>query len=129
MFGDYEGDGFQSPSGVLGVCRELKFSEAHDGLTIEFQSPSGVLGVCRTAESNGDKKVIGAVSVPFRGFRGLQGPMRLSTMLWPWSPFQSPSGVLGVCRAGKAKEQAGQPCKFQSPSGVLGVCRGRLGRS
>ena len=36
-----------------------------------FQSPSGVLGVCRPGSRSGR---VGAleVSVPFRGFRGLQ---------------------------------------------------------
>ena len=38
---------FQSPSGVLGVCRAL-VGALTPMLTTGFQSPSGVLGVCRT---------------------------------------------------------------------------------
>ena len=37
------------------------------------------------------------VSVPFRGFRGLQGGRRRRVADTPMK-FQSPSGVLGVCR-------------------------------
>ena len=39
---------------------------------LEFQSPSGVLGVCRTLVE-ALSEIDGEVSVPFRGFRGLQG--------------------------------------------------------
>ena len=38
-----------------------------------------------------------AVSVPFRGFRGLQGSAETLDE-WLSVTFQSPSGVLGVCR-------------------------------
>ena len=40
-----------------------------------FQSPSGVLGVCRTQGQNG-RFIRLCVSVPFRGFRGLQAGLR-----------------------------------------------------
>ena len=88
---------FQSPSGVLGVCR-------HEGKLVQtdasmFQSPSGVLGVCRhDFVTYPAVKGLRKVSVPFRGFRGLQD--------YVWRDiqanqvgFQSPSGVLGVCRS------------------------------
>ena len=40
----------------------------------KFQSPSGVLGVCRQGAADAAAKVERLrVSVPFRGFRGLQG--------------------------------------------------------
>jgi len=38
------------------------------------------------------------VSVPLRGFRGLQGPTRLGEARGDYE-FQSPCGVLGVCRS------------------------------
>ena len=63
-----------------------------------FQSPSGVLGVCRAMETWGGSDSINAVSVPFRGFRGLQGATVTSRSWRSARPFQSPSGVLGVCR-------------------------------
>ena len=87
---------FQSPSGVLGVCR---FDEdaAYRSTFKGFQSPSGVLGVCRdSAKSPTPKR--------------------------PRGTFQSPSGVLGVCRHSRASV-ARVSRVFQSPSGVLGVCR------
>ena len=62
---------FQSPSGVLGVCRNE--DDSSTGELPSFQSPSGVLGVCRTSWK-------------------LVKQTRYAT-------FQSPSGVLGVCRA------------------------------
>jgi len=65
---------FQSPSGVLGVCRKATWTRTK-GFTYMFQSPSGVLGVCRqeylTLADTSVSSVL--VSVPFRGFRGLQG--------------------------------------------------------
>ena len=70
-----------------------------------FQSPSGVLGVCRQELRDRHPELTAEVSVPFRGFRGLQDEV--------WSPilaialqFQSPSGVLGVCRADRAAAAA-----------------------
>ena len=66
---------------------------------IVFQSPSGVLGVSREAYLAGQPMTT-EVSVPFRGFRGLQvPPSRLRPTRRP-RPFQSPSGVLGVSRNG-----------------------------
>ena len=62
------------------------------------------------------------VSVPFRGFRGLQEPAT-RWMLLRGIAFQSPSGVLGVCRVITLIEQGVALDEFQSPSGVLGVCR------
>ena len=38
------------------------------------------------------------VSVPFRGFRGLQDLLRKAYNAISDHEFQSPSGVLGVCR-------------------------------
>ena len=64
-----------------------------------FQSPSGVLGVCRACflvvRKETDRLV---VSVPFRGFRGLQAGGSAETPGKGCPGFQSPSGVLGVCR-------------------------------
>ena len=63
-----------------------------------FQSPSGVLGVCRSKQRASSPRMGSGVSVPFRGFRGLQGFLALygaGTL----TEFQSPSGVLGVCRS------------------------------
>jgi len=37
--------------------------------------------------------------------------------------FQSPCGVLGVCRVSGKGKDAGVVYMFQSPCGVLGVCR------
>ena len=66
---------------------------------VQFQSPSGVLGVCRiiTAE-RGHHGLPRLVSVPFRGFRGLQAALGRPVQEAQPSEFQSPSGVLGVCR-------------------------------
>ena len=62
---------FQSPSGVLGVCRGyFKASQSEEAAL--FQSPSGVLGVCRRAMNVLYCRRRRVVSVPFRGFRGLQ---------------------------------------------------------
>ena len=61
---------FQSPCGVLGVCRSTScFSPPS---TRMFQSPCGVLGVCRQLTEYG-RALLWDVSVPLRGFRGLQG--------------------------------------------------------
>ena len=62
------------------------------------------------------------VSVPFRGFRGLQGVLGgYDVDVWA-ETFQSPSGVLGVCREQKKSAIGVSAMLFQSPSGVLGVC-------
>ena len=88
-----------------------------------FQSPSGVLGVCRRQHRAGHPGQCVDVSVPFRGFRGLQATFRLSDEALK-RVFQSPSGVLGVCRiCWKSWTSAKRFTVFQSPSGVLGVCR------
>ena len=65
---------FQSPSGVLGVCREAKQQYLQALITFKFQSPSGVLGVCRQGGNppTTDEFLQREVSVPFLGFRGLQ---------------------------------------------------------
>ena len=164
--------GFQSPSGVLGVCRGVAKTRPTSLMRTGFQSPSGVLGVCRVRRNalRSDRRA--GVSVPFRGFRGLQGcssspslqgrrpvsvPFRgfrglQAQLLPPWvgcgppvsvpfrgfrglqdadyggfnvskeASFQSPSGVLGVCRAYEWR-CPWRVRPFQSPSGVLGVCR------
>ena len=62
------------------------------------------------------------VSVPFRGFRGLQVYVRDYAIACQ-ELFQSPSGVLGVCRALELGDIWFKATGFQSPSGVLGVCR------
>ena len=41
---------------------------------------------------------MGGVSVPFRGFRGLQVERRADSTAQSGGAFQSPSGVSGVCR-------------------------------
>jgi len=67
----------------------------------------------------------GGQSVPFRGFRGLQESAN-GTGRWASSSFQSPSGVLGVCRASAGNSALAPSSRmFQSPSGVLGVCRAK----
>ena len=63
----------------------------------------------------------GEFSVPLRGFRGLQDSSRLHGAIAA-GVFQSPCGVLGVCRDMIAA-QSFQVVMFQSPCGVLGVCR------
>ena len=112
---------FQSPSGVLGVCRILYGWLDHGNLQ-GFQSPSGVLGVCRgVVLSLGSQ--IAKVSVPFRGFRGLQ--VGANAPDWPRArngsvPFRGFRGLQGWSVA----HRLGSPAvRFQSPSGVLGVCR------
>ena len=45
------------------------------------------------------KSLAARVSVPFRGFRGLQDSKASETLSESGRKFQSPSGVLGVCRA------------------------------
>ena len=92
--------GFQSPSGVLGVCRGRGLEELIP--SVWFQSPSGVLGVCRIHET--------------------------ATTLEAFALFQSPSGVLGVCRLRPRSRLRSRSRLFQSPSGVLGVCRAYRGR-
>jgi len=63
-----------------------------------FQSPCGVLGVCRLSKQRVvESYTIPHVSVPLRGFRGLQVP-HLEGQSRCQVPFQSPCGVLGVCR-------------------------------
>ena len=90
---------FQSPCGVLGVCRVWVAKMRVTLLTDRFQSPCGVLGVCRAHSQMIATPISGVVSVPLRGFRGLQGPLMAdldaqNAVIW----FQSPCGVLGVCR-------------------------------
>ena len=116
-------DMFQSPSGVLGVCRTCAETTATKSRM--FQSPSGVLGVCRE-QAGQPCKLHDEVSVPFRGFRGLQDVETMMDVAEFTVTFQSPSGVLGVCRRGNDTDvpYAGHVW-FQSPCGVLGVCRRR----
>ena len=63
-----------------------------------FQSPFGVLGVCRLEPNRQGQSGWCLVSVPFRGFRGLQDGLTTAQAVQFASTFQSPSGVLGVCR-------------------------------
>ena len=75
---------------------------ADQGLA-RFQSPSGVLGVCRPILLEWYTIAV-LVSVPFRGFRGLQ----VAVAELEYSDremFQSPSGVLGVCRTESQSRQ------------------------
>ena len=62
---------FQSPSGVLGVSRFVG-EEVVATFQKAFQSPSGVLGVSRASGQAVQEARTAVVSVPFRGFRGLQ---------------------------------------------------------
>ena len=71
---------FQSPSGVLGVCRELKANGHEQLIPSAFQSPSGVLGVCRLETGRLLSPWRSFVSVPFRGFRGLQAEEHPTTL-------------------------------------------------
>ena len=93
-----------------------------------FQSPSGVLGVCRVDDLRIAASRLPVVSVPFRGFRGLQARRpRFGSVGHAWREmFQSPSGVLGVCRIDRLLAGASGNTAFQSPSGVLGVCRAKM---
>ena len=50
------------------------------GMETRFQSPSGVLGVCRLIAEAGEVEVE-TVSVPFRGFRGLQAGKTFSSLI------------------------------------------------
>ena len=110
---------FQSPSGVLGVCRLHKTIpvEGFAAVSVPFRGFRGLQVSFLPANAQGM-----SVSVPFRGFRGLQefGQKHVRVRL---RQFQSPSGVLGVCR--DARYSFNPDCRlgFQSPSGVLGVCR------
>jgi len=65
---------------------------------------------------------VSEVSVPLRGFRGLQAETFLRDVLHD-KVFQSPCGVLGVCRAFANSCLPQSLMRFQSPCGVLGVCR------
>ena len=58
--------GFQSPSGVLGVCG--KSDDIESDMDYEFQSPSGVLGVCRRQRRVGWDGVWGSCFSPLPGF-------------------------------------------------------------
>ena len=139
------GGAFQSPSGVLGVCRETvdeeerrlsqKVSVPFRGFrglqealnrlnhpdVASFQSPSGVLGVCRTRGHRASRRVQRRVSVPFRGFRGLQAVSctRQQAAHAVSVPFRGFRGLQGRVAPGRRPF----PRVFQSPSGVLGVCR------
>ena len=100
---------FQSPSGVLGVCRQASPGGCLSVASV-FQSPSGVLGVCRMMDRYPEWVATLGVSVPFRGFRGLQAVCRRNETHLHLE-FQSPSGVLGVCRAeASASAEAAEAC-------------------
>ena len=62
-----------------------------------FQSPCGVLGVCRQLRGAANVLRAEVVSVPLRGFRGLQEAEAFAEDK-KLMVFQSPCGVLGVCR-------------------------------
>ena len=104
----------------------MPFAPEQAGAFIKFQSPSGVLGVCRDAKRKSlaaEMARLYGVSVPFRGFRGLQDVAEQKRKGERKHRFQSPSGVLGVCRATTSTVSTVSAAEFQSPSGVLGVCR------
>jgi len=61
-----------------------------------------------------------------RGFRGLQG-VDEDQYYVEIVEFQSPCGVLGVCRETLFGLVEKASHRFQSPCGVLGVCRMRTG--
>ena len=55
------------------------------------------------------------VSVPFRGFRGLQAVTLMNAPRAHLKGFQSPSGVLGVCRLGCNRTGSRPPRRSFSP--------------
>ena len=63
---------FQSPSGVLGVCREEVFALWAVDTRVVSVPFRGFRGL-QAEPSGSDKWLLANVSVPFRGFRGLQG--------------------------------------------------------
>ena len=139
---------FQSPSGVLGVCRKIK--GRHGGfVSPAFQSPSGVLGVCRLLAVLYAVDAIIKVSVPFRGFRGLQVVAKnlfMDQAAYVSVPFRGFRGLQAFNQllAADEADAVSVPFRgfrglqvdlvlldekvaveFQSPCGVLGVCRPR----
>jgi len=74
------------------------FPDNDQSLSPEFQSPCGVLGVCRALGAAGLFETGIRVSVPLRGFRGLQDYVTVCEHILGDPVFQSPCGVLGVCR-------------------------------
>ena len=71
---------------------------------VVFQSPSGVLGVCRGVFEALAKALELVVSVPFRGFRGLQaeevrtgclGDVQVSVPFRGFRGLQEPSASFG----------------------------------
>ena len=72
--------------------RGLQASGSHDplvGILARFQSPYGVLGVCRTT-TYAVINLGSVVSVPLRGFRGLQERIAKSTRV-VWLPYPTRS--------------------------------------
>ena len=67
----------------------------------------GFRGLQERLQNHGLKTGDTKVSVPFRGFRGLQGSGGRSG-----GRFQSPSGVLGVCRTSLATMGRVRPPRF-----------------
>ena len=76
-------------------------------MSVVFQSPSGVLGVCRFDPDICARTPERVVSVPFRGFRGLQAVLAVLQGEFAHQTFQSPSGVLGVCRTRQRARRCG----------------------
>ena len=111
---------FQSPSGVLGVCRTRKRGkvQANEGVSVPFRGFRDLQG----NQPSGNASTECQVSVPFRGFRGLRVSKCRQTWPLALSMFQSPSGVLGVCGPDRTEGMVSGSPEFQSPSGVLGVC-------
>ena len=93
------------------------------GIVKMFQSPCGVLGVCRGRSRSLRQARRLDVSVPLRGFRGLQVGSVGAVVADGMRMFQSPCGVLGVCRDVFMRVFEVHSEAFQSPCGVLGVCR------
>ena len=66
-------EAFQSPSGVLGVCRTIKIIRRHRPVlvSVPFRGFRGLQGLLISRQLNSFPL---RVSVPFRGFRGLKDP-------------------------------------------------------
>ena len=114
---------FQSPYGVLGVCRIIREGRSPvKGFSVSVPL-RGFRGLQESLNAVITEPLKG-VSVPLRGFRGLQASRIGRAGRVGQGRFQSPCGVLGVCRMNVNDwETLIWRIRFQSPCGVLGVCR------
>ena len=87
-----------------------------------FQSPCGVLGVCRPTEKDLMAFFGLGVSVPLRGFRGLQDVAN-DIMMDRYPEVSVPLRGFRGLQDFMADVTGFVDLKFQSPCGVLGVCR------